>query len=66
MCSCRFGLVGVGSRPPWRGRDCHVAPLIRSAWGSALACSYSLCAYADTVLVPGAELGGATNERTHP
>lgn len=62
--SFRFGWGGVA--PPMEGRDCHVATLIRSACGSALACLCSLCAYADTVLVPGAALGGATNERTHP
>lgn len=28
-------------------------------------CLCSLCAYTDTVLVPGAALGGATNEGTH-
>lgn len=62
-----FGLVGVGSRPQRRGHDCATSPRsFRSACGSALASLCSLCAYADTVLVPGATPGGATNERrTH-
>ena len=66
MCSCRFGLVGVGSRPPMEGARLPRRPAHPFRLGSALACLCSLCAYADTVLVPGAALGGATNERTYP
>ena len=66
MRSCRFGLVGVGPCPQWRGHGCRVAPLIRPARRSFLASLSSLCAHTDTALVPGATPGGATNRRdTH-
>lgn len=44
-CSCPFGLVGVGSRPQWRGHDYQVAPLICPACGSALASSQCVRAH---------------------
>ena len=62
--SFRFGWGGVA--PPRRGRASPRAPLKPYARGRTQACLCSKCAYADTVLVPGAALGGATNERTHP
>ena len=66
MRSCRFGLVGVGPCPQWRGHGCRVAPLIRPARRSFLASLSSLCAHTDTALVPCATPGGATNRRdTH-
>lgn len=63
MRSCRFGLVGVGSRPQGRGHDCRSTLLICSARGSFLSPSHSVCVHTNTDQTQGATSGGPTNER---
>lgn len=63
MRSCRFGLVGVGSRPRWRGHDCRSTLLICSACGSFLSPAHSVCVHTNTDQTQGVTSGGPTNER---
>ena len=53
-CACPFGLVGVGSRPQWRGHDCRSTLLICSACGSFLSPAHSMCVHTNTDQTQGA------------